>query len=173
MSGTNTIHSFVGALFLNKAACLLVLVMGWLYGVSPSFAQTVIDFDASIAPTATFSPTMQGSDNALLMTWTPAQLQNASGPVMDFGLQFADPVNLTWQRVRIVMGETTYSHRNMVREFMHNFDLPGSPPVVVYDGPLTVSTTGSNQYWRVPTQGRFFYSGQSRLAGTPGPRAPG
>jgi len=94
--------------------------------------------------------------------WSASQLNNTAGFLVSFGLQFVNPVSRTWPWVKITVGESTAVSATVSTTFASNFNA-GNPPIVAYEGPITVVTTLADEVWRVPLTNYYLYSGVNSL----------
>lgn len=140
---------------------LIVLLLAMTALGSSMAAQTVVNFDASVAPTSTSSYPFSLSSNVLQTFWTPSQLNNTNGLITEFGLQFSTALSRTWPSVEIRMGESTNTMANFSTTFASNYN--AVPAQTVFNGPLSVTTTTTNELWRVPLSTPFNYTGVNQL----------
>jgi len=129
----------------------------------PGMAQQVVVYDASLTPTTTTTLPFALNSGGMMTFWTPTQLNSAAGPLREIGFQFANAIDRTWPRVRVVVGETSFNQRNLLTNYAENFNVPGKPPVIAYDGPLTVVTTTANAFGNIALTTPYNYSGQYSL----------
>ncbi|MCB9931784.1 MAG: hypothetical protein H6841_00005, partial [Planctomycetes bacterium] len=140
---------------------VLVLLLAVTVLGSSLAAQTVVNFDASVAPTSTTSYPFNLTSSVVQTFWTPAQLNNTNGLITEFGLQFSTALSRTWPSVEIRMGESTNTMVNFSTTFAANYN--AVPAQTVFNGPMSVTTTTANELWRVPLSTPFNYSGVNQL----------
>ena len=142
---------------LSKLFAVVVLALAG----SNLTAQVVIDYDGTVG-TNSFTAYPFSATNRVVQTfWTPADLGNTVGTITQFGLQFVNPVNRTWNNVEIRMGESTNNSSNWSTTYAANYNAAAA--VTVFSGNLTVVTTTANELWRVNLTTPFFYSGANNL----------
>ncbi|MCA8912599.1 MAG: DUF4082 domain-containing protein, partial [Planctomycetes bacterium] len=124
-------------------------------------AQTVVNFDGSTTPSSTTSYPFNLTNATVQTFWTPSQLNNQAGTITEFGLQFTNAVSRTWPSVEIRMGESTNTMTNFSTTFASNYNAVAA--VTVYNGSLSVTTTTTNEFWRVQLTTPFNYSGANQL----------
>ncbi|MCA8938817.1 MAG: putative Ig domain-containing protein [Planctomycetes bacterium] len=95
--------------------------------------------------------------------FTPAQMNNLSGDIEQFGLEFNAVCNKTWPSVKIYMGEGDKTPSTWSTTFSANANIVADQ--LVFDGALTVNITSAG-VWSVPMTNPFNYSGQNTLVVT-------
>jgi hypothetical protein len=110
-----------------------------------------------------FSPSYQCAK--VQNTYLPADLGGRACYITHIGWPFSAATAGNWPRVRIELGETTATLAPNTL-FDSNYNVSSAPKSVVFDGPLTVTTTASGQVWRVALDRPYYYSAANRLLAT-------
>lgn len=122
--------------------------------------------DFNGAPTSSNAFPFGATSMKYATMWTPVQLGGQAQTIEEFGWQFSATTNRTLSNVKYWMGHTSSASPVVtVAPFplFTSYFNEGPPPVLVFDGPLSVVTSGNYQYQRTVLDVPFNFSGNHNL----------
>jgi len=125
----------------------------------------IVNYNGPTGGSATTSayPFNYTSAITLQLFWEAADLNSTNGFLNSMGLLFTAAHNKTYANIKITVGECSTPVLSRSTTYAQNFNA-GAAPVVVFDGPYTITTTTANEIYRIPFTTPYLYSGQNALA---------
>jgi len=151
----------------------LLLALVAALGAAGAMAQgTIVDIGVNRLGTGGTSGNafpMNNVNGTFFHVWPKTQILNTvtnapvNGDILEFGWQYSSSFTKTWPSVKFWFGETTRIDTSLSTTFLANFDT-AVPPVLAYDGPMTLTGYVAQSFVRVPMMTAFNYTGVNNLA---------